>query len=295
MLILIRYTLGLAYCLLLYGCGAPAGSEAGTPDSPPERIVSLSGAVTETLYALGHGEKIVGVDVTSSYPAAVQQLPDLGHVSQLNAEGILGLRPDLIIAEAAEENNPVLQQLSRSGIETLFVPKPNSLDAPVQMATAIAERLGDPNNQLEDLVRKVETQQQELENRISGIDDRPRVLFIYARGKGRLMVAGAGTPAEAMIRAAGGENAINAFEGFQALSAEGLIEAKPEVILMFESGLRSLDGVETLLALPGIDQTPAGRNRSIITMDGHYLLGFGPRAAAAALELSRRLTAIQNI
>jgi len=265
------------------------------PDSTSKRIVSLSGAITETLYTLGHGEKIFGVDVTSSYPAESARLPKLGHVSQLNAEGILGLQPDLIIAEAAEEDNPVLQQLAQAGVVLLFVPKPNSLDAPVALATAIAEKLGDPQHKLDALVHSVQEQQEKLEARIAGVDDRPRVLFIYARGKGNLMVAGTGTPAETMITVAGGENAVTAFEGFQALSAEGLIEARPDVILMFESGFRSLDGVEALLTLPGMDQTPAGHNRSVITMDGHYLLGFGPRAAAAALELSRRLTAIQNI
>lgn len=285
MSVLYQFAFGLACGALLFSCGRPAEA----PDSTPERVVSLSGAITETLHTLGHGEKIVGVDVTSTYPAEITQLPQIGHVSQLNAEAILGLTPDLIIAETGERDNPVLQQLAESGIEMLYIPKPNTLDAPVQLATAIAEKLGDPYGKLDALIQQVGNDRQELRALTVQRSDRPTVLFIYARGKGNLMVAGAGTSAEAMITAAGGTNAAVGFEGFRAFSAEGLIEAQPEVILMFESGVRSLEGEEELLKLAGVSQTPAGRRRRIITMDGHYLLGFGPRAAEAALELAKQL------
>lgn len=254
-----------------------------------QRIVSLSGAITETLYTLGYGGKIVGVDVTSTYPAEANALPKLGHVRQLNAEGILGLKPDLIIAEVAENNRPSLQQLGQSGVEILWLEKPNSLDAPLQMATTLVEKLGDPAEKLPALSQKIAQEKQALQTLITNKTNTPKVLFIYARGKGNLMVAGRNTPAEAMISAAGGQNAVTEFADFQALSAEGLIKAQPDIILMFDSGLQSLNGVDELLKIPGVSQTPAGKNRRVITMDGHYLLGFGPRATQAAVELAKQL------
>lgn len=284
-----RMAIGLACCLVLGACQNTSTQQADTSSADYERIVSLSGAITETLHTLGHGDKVVGVDRTSTYPAEVANLTKLGHISQLNAEGVLGLTPDLIIAEETERDNPTLQQLQQSGVEMLFVPKPNSMDAPLQMATAIAEKLGDPNDKLSVLTEKINAEQAQLAALVANGSQRPRVLFIYARGKGNLMVAGKNTSAETMIEAAGGQNAVTEFADFKALSTEGLIQAQPDVILMFESGLRSLNGAEQLLAIPGMSQTPAGQNRRIIAMDGHYLLGFGPRANAAALELAQKL------
>jgi iron complex transport system substrate-binding protein len=126
------------------------------------------------------------------------------------------------------------------------------------------------------------------------MEETPKVLFIYARGKGSLMVAGKNTAASVMIELAGGQNAVQSFEGFRALSAEGLMEAQPEVLLLFDSGLQSLGGVEGLLQIPGLAQTPAGQQGHIIGMDGLYLLGFTPRAARAAADLSGRLQALPD-
>jgi len=255
----------------------------------------LSGAITETLYTLGHGDKIVGVDVTSTYPDEANRLPKVGHVRQLNAEGILGLKPDLIIAEISENNSPALQQLEQSGLEILWLEKPFSLDAPLQMAQKIADKLGDPAGKLEQLSKKIKAENQDLQALIANKTNTPKVLFIYARGKGNLMVAGTNTAAEAMIQAAGGQNAVTEFADFQALSAEGLIKAQPDIILMFDSGLQSVNGADELLKIPGVSQTPAGQNQRIITMDGHYLLGFGPRATEAAVELAKKLQSANRV
>lgn len=287
--LLYRMAFGIACCVLFFACESNAPQQATASPQTFQRIVPLSGAITETLYTLGHGDKIVGVDVTSTYPAEANQLPKVGHVRQLNAEGILGLKPDLIIAEISENNSPALQQLEQSGLEILWLEKTYSLDAPLQMAQKIAEKLGDPAGKLEQLSKKIKAEKQDLQALITNKTNTPKVLFIYARGKGNLMVAGKNTAAEAMIQAAGGQNAVTEFTDFQALSAEGLIKAQPDIILMFDSGLQSVNGADELLKIPGISQTPAGKNQRIITMDGHYLLGFGPRATEAAIELAKKL------
>ena len=92
-----------------------------------------------------------------------------------------------------------------------------------------------------------------------------------------------------MINRAGGELAISSFEDYENLTPESLVEASPEVILMFESGLASLDGKEGLSQIAGMEQVPAYKNDRIITMDGHYLSSFGPRAGKAAIELANKL------
>ncbi len=267
---------------------ADSGAEVSETATTYSRIISLSGAITETLFALGQGDKVVGIDVTSTYPETTAELPQLGHVSKLNAEALLALQPDLIIAEAKDQAIPQLGQLQQSGIEILFVENSYTLDGPIQMAERLAKVLGQ-DDKLTFVKKDLEQQRQQLAQIKEQSNSNPKVLFIYALGKGSLMVAGTGTPAAAMIDIAGGQNAVTEFEGFKALTPEGLIAAQPEIILLFESGLQSLGGPEGLIQVPGLAQTPAGANQRFIAMDGLYLLGFTPRAGQAAVELAQKI------
>lgn len=292
---LIHFLGMLALGLSLNACqNAPSATEQATQEASYERLVSLSGSVTELLYELEQGDKIVGVDVTSTYPAGkVAELPKLGHVRQLNVEALLSLQPDLVLAERTDEASGALQQLEAAGVEVLWLDGSFTLDKPLAQAEQISKKLG-LNQELERLRQAYEADKDRLAKTRQEMEGTPKVLFIYARGKGSLMVAGKNTAASAMIELAGGQNAVQSFEGFRALSAEGLMEAQPEVLLLFDSGLQSLGGVEALLQIPGLAQTPAGQQGHIIGMDGLYLLGFTPRAARAAADLSQRLQALPD-
>ncbi len=260
-----------------------------------QRIVSLSGSITETLFALGHGDKLVGIDVTSTYPAdQLKEIPRLGHVRNLNVEGVLSTQPDLIFVNKEDAERPAVVQLKASDIKVLEVEQQNSLDNALHMAEVIVDHLGG-QDQLEAMRKQLDEQKQTLAAMASGPDtEKPKVLFIYARGTGNMMVAGLGTPAQAMIELAGGRNAVQEFDGFKALSAEGVIQAQPDVLLMFETGLQSLGGKEQVLRMPGVSETPAGKAGNIIAMDGLYLLGFTPRAGAAAIELTKALNQLDG-
>lgn len=269
-------------------------STAGT-DQAYERIVSLSGSVTETLFALGHGDKVVGIDVTSTYPAdQPAEVSRLGHVRNLNVEGVLSTRPDLILVNKEDATRPAIQQLKDSDVEVLEIEQQNSLDNAVGIAEVLVDKLGG-EAEFEAIKNRMEEQKSELDRLVGGSSvNKPKVLFIYARGTGNMMVAGRDTPAAAMIELAGGQNAVEEFDGFKALSAEGIIQAQPDVLLMFESGLQSVGGKAQLLSIPGVSETPAGKNENIIAMDGLYLLGFTPRAGSAALELAKALNQIDE-
>jgi iron complex transport system substrate-binding protein len=111
------------------------------------------------------------------------------------------------------------------------------------------------------------------------------VLFVYARGAGTLMVSGGGTSAAEMLRLAGATNAVQGFEGFRPLTAEAVVAARPDIVLLPSRGLASLGGVEAVLKLPGMALTPAGRARRVVALDDTLLLGFGPRLADAVEQL----------
>ncbi|NJC26771.1 heme/hemin ABC transporter substrate-binding protein [Neolewinella antarctica] len=287
--------------LLIAGLTACAPTDRPAAQTEPEstempaRIVSLSGTLTEIIHDLGFGDQLVGVDVTSTYPPEINAVPKLGHVSKLNVEALLELRPTLIFVDADNRDKPALNTLADAGIEIVSVPSQPTLDNAAHVATRLEKHLSVNPKTLANYVATIENGSRDLTNSLATRSGpKPRVLFIYARGAKQLMVAGADTEAAAMIALAGGENAITSFTDFKPLTPESLVEAAPDVILMFDSGLESLDGKAGLANVPGISQTPAYKNDRIIAMDGHYLLGFGPRAPNAANDLANYLYPTQT-
>ncbi|MEM7511067.1 MAG: ABC transporter substrate-binding protein [Bacteroidota bacterium] len=276
--------------VLFTSCNQAPTADQDTQTETDLRIISLSGFLTETLFSLGYGDNIIGTDITSTYPSAIDSIPKLGHVTQLNAEAILSMKPDFIFIETGQvAQATALEQIRAANLSIVEVPTSYTLDNSVKAAKIIAQSLQTDDTVIQELASAIETDSLDLVNTLEGLEERPSVLFIYARGAGRLMISGTGTSTTEMVNRAGGELAISSFEGFQALTPESLVEASPEVILMFESGLASLDGKEGLSQITGMEQVPAYKNDRIITMDGHYLSSFGPRAGKAAIELANKL------
>jgi iron complex transport system substrate-binding protein len=246
------------------------------------KIVTLSGAITETVAALGHGNEIVGRDVTSTFPADLSAT-DLGHVGRgMTVEGVMAVNPNLVIALDKEAGSEVIGKIKESGIKTEFVPQEYSVEGAKNLIKSVAEIIGNQN--YKPLWDKIDADMAQVQP----LEKKPKVLFIYARGQ-ILMVAGAKTPMEAIIGLAGGENAVTEFEEFKPLTPESLIQANPDVILMFDKGLEGSGGLEAVLKVPGVSQTQAGKNKKIISLDGGLLTNFGPRTGEAAAALNKLL------
>jgi len=247
------------------------------------QIVSLSGAITETVAALGKGNEIVGRDVSSTYPADLTA-KDLGHVGKsMTIEGIMSVNPTLIIGTKKEENPDLMGKIKESGIKLELIDQEYSVEGAKELIKEVAGIIGVADFQ--SLNDKIDADIAQIQS----IEKKPKVLFIYARGAGNLMVAGTGTPMEALIKIAGGENAVTEFADFKELTPESLVQGNPDVILMFDSGIQSLGGINGILKVPGVEQTNAGKNKKVITMDGGLMSNFGPRIGEAALELNKKL------
>lgn len=250
-----------------------------------KKIVSLSGAITETLVALGQEEKIVGVDVTSTYPQYIKdKAKDLGHVKVISAENVIALQPTLVLASDKDLSPELITKLQTANIQVKIIHQEQSIEGTKQFIQDIAEAVGTTN--YTSLIEKIDTDFAGL----TQFEAKPKVLFIYARGAGAIMVAGRNTPMEKMIEIAGGQNVVRDFEDFKPLTPESLIRYNPDYILLFDKGLKSIGGIEGLLKVQGIEQTIAGKNKQIISMDGAFLSGFGPRVGQAARELNQLLS-----
>ncbi|EPH11090.1 iron complex transport system substrate-binding protein [Myroides odoratimimus CCUG 12700] len=250
-----------------------------------ERIISLNGAITETLVALGEKENIIAVDVTSTYPEDIKTTAqDLGHTSKISIESIMALKPTIIYATEKDLNDDFKSQLEKTKIRLEVIKQEFSLEGTKTLIKTVAKSLNNENYQ--PLLDKIDQDLQDLPS----FENKPKVLFIYARGAATLLVAGDKTPVNNIVGLAGGQNAVTEFEDFKPLTPESLLNSNPDYILMFTTGLQSMGGIDGVLKIDGINKTNAGKNKKVIAMDGLLLSGFGPRVGQAAKELNQLLS-----
>lgn len=247
------------------------------------RIITAGSAITETVCALGDCDKIIASDRTSLYPPQIQELPSIGYRSGINAEGIISLKPTLIIAEKDYVEDAVLSQLSSTNIRLIIIERKNDIDNTKKLITEIAEALG---RQVEGkkLKEKIDDDLTDVGVLLQRVTSTPSVLCVYNRGAATVSMAGRDTFAD-ILKYVGADNAIKNAEGYKPLNTEALIAADPEYMLMVSSGFESIGGMEGALKIPGVSQTTAGKKKQIIAIDALRLTNFGPRVGETVKEL----------
>jgi iron complex transport system substrate-binding protein len=264
-------------------CGVGAFARAGQSNQPPRRVVSLGGTVTEIVYALGAGDWLVGVDSSSLYPAAARKLPQVGYYRGFAVEGVVSLRPDLVLASDQAGPPSALAQLRRVGIRLETVPSQPKVDALAEAITTVAQALGGEarGEELNRGIRKA----------LSDVARSPALsplgTLVLSSHTGRLQAAGRATAAHAMLELAGARNVFGDQEGYKAVSAEAVAGLAPEMIVT--TSLSTPDGLAAFIAQPGIAATPAARAGRVLVMDDLLLLGFGPRLPEALQQLGAGL------
>lgn len=247
------------------------------------RVVALGGDITEIIYALGAQETLVARDSTSLWPEQTQKLPDVGYLRQLNAEGILAMRPTQVLASAQAQPSLALKQVKESGVEVITVPGSNDIAVIDEKVRVVAQATG--------RIAAGETLRQRLRAEVAGLPEQPlnkRILFILSNNGMSALAAGQQTGADAAIRAAGLQNAMQGFIRYQPLSQEGVIASQPDLVAISAAGIEALGGESALWQLPGLAQTPAGRARQLLVVDDMALLGFSVRTPAAIQQLRAR-------
>jgi iron complex transport system substrate-binding protein len=270
--------------MLLFAVFALTSFLQKNTDTAAMKIVSVNGTTSEIICALGMESSIVGVDITSTYPATLDKVVKVGHNRQVSSEGIVALSPSLVVGMENDLKPVVLEQLTASGIKIQLFKQELSVEGTKQLIRTVGVYFNQS--------AKATTLIAQLDKDIALVKKsavKKKVLFIYARGTGTMMVSGTGTAVDKIIQLSGGQNAVTAFLDYKPLTSEALIAANPDVILLFDSGLESLGGIDGLLKVQGVNQTNAGKNKKVISMDGQLLTGFGPRLGKAMAELSSQL------
>jgi iron complex transport system substrate-binding protein len=306
--------LGAVCSVGLLACGGDAGrsqaSSAGTPatgsavEAPAlpvtltdstgsevtvksvERIVPVDGDLTEIVFALGLGDRVVATDISATYPPEVDAVPDIGYQRALNPEPIAAVEPTVVLATDLARPPETLAQLRDLGIPVVVIERQPGLDGPAAKIQAVAEALGVPQRG----ERLAATTTAEIEATVADAEaatSSPRVLPLYLRGTQVQLILGSGNgigdvlPAVAATDVAAELGVVDTRQ----ITAEALLLAAPEVLLVTTTGLESVGGVDGLLAIPGIAQTRAGRERRVLAYEDQYLLGGGPRTGQMMRQL----------
>ena len=251
-----------------------------------ERIIPLDGSVAEVVFALNLGANVVATDRSATWPPEASELPQIGYQRSLLAEPIAGFTPTVLIGTEIAGPEKTLDDLRRLGYPVVIVPSEATMQGPAEKIRAVAEALGVPNRG-EELATQMEktivSNTQVFEE-----DMRPVVAALYIRGTGTQLVLGRNSATHWLINAAGGKNVADILDidQYKTITAESLLRAEPDILLVPSAGLESVGGVDGLLEVGGISQTPAGINRAVLAYDDQLLLGNGPRTGDLLKQLA---------
>ncbi len=280
---------------------APAVLAQTAPTTPMTqklpRIVSVNGAMTEIVYALGAEKQLAGTDTTSLFPAAALQTPKVGYMRQLSAEGLLSLRPDAVIGTTEAGPGVVMDQVRSAGVKVELVEADHTW-AELQRKVAVVGRATARMRQATALQARLDAQWAEVLALVSGKSGnlarktgrKPKAIFILSHTASP-QVAGDQTAAHAMLGYAGLANAFtgpvspNPFNGYRPMTSEALVSAAPDLIVTTTQGIEASGGLEKFWSRPGLELTPAYKRRALVALDALYLIGFGPRLPQAVGEL----------
>jgi iron complex transport system substrate-binding protein len=254
------------------------------------RILAIGGDVTEIVYALGAGGRVVAVDATSQFPeSALKEKKNVGYMRALSTEGCLSVDPTLILSSERSGPPEVVKSLKATSVPYVEVPDQHSLQGILAKVRLIAKAVG-ADAEADKVSAQVERDFAALAAATAKVKRPLRVLFVLGVQNGRINVGGSNTSAHAILKLAGAENVAQQVNGFRPLPDEAIVELAPEVIVaMRRSSGNDAHDTDALLSLKSVQSTPAGAAKRLILMDGLYLLGFGPRAPAAARDLMGKL------
>ncbi|MFD3589122.1 hemin ABC transporter substrate-binding protein [Streptomyces sp. NPDC058683] len=243
------------------------------------RIVPLSGSLSEIVFTLGLGDRVVARDITATFRQAAK-LPVVTRNHDVSAESVLSLKPDLVLAETTTGPDEAMDQIREAGIPVLVVDPAQGLDDVGPRIRAVADALGVPSAGQE-LTERSEARITAVRKDVPRENEKPRVAFLYLRGSASVyLIGGQGSGATSLLEAAG---AVDAGAGsglkkdFTAITTEALAQAAPDAILVMTKGLESVGGIDGLVKIPGVAQTPAGMDRRVVSIEDGVLLNYGPR------------------
>ncbi|MFD3951959.1 hemin ABC transporter substrate-binding protein [Streptomyces albidoflavus] len=262
------------------------------------RVVPLAGSLNEIVFTLGLGEQVVARDITATFEQAAD-LPVVTRAHDVSAESVLSLKPTVVLADTTTGPAEAISQIRDAGIPLVVLDPPKELDDIGPRIEAVAGALGVAEAG-KALVERTEQRIGKVRADVPDLPavDRPRVAFLYLRGSASVyLLGGRESGAGSLLEAAGALDAgkeSGLRKDFTAITSEALAKAAPDAILVMAKGLKSVDGVDGLVKIPGVAETPAGMDRRVVSIDDGVLLNYGPRTDQVLADLVDQLYAGQD-
>ncbi|AMM11328.1 Binding-protein-dependent transport lipoprotein [Streptomyces albidoflavus] len=262
------------------------------------RVVPLTGSLNEIVFTLGLGEQVVARDITATFEQAAD-LPVVTRAHDVSAESVLSLKPTVVLADTTTGPAEAISQIRDAGIPLVVLDPPKELDDIGPRIEAVAGALGVAEAG-KALVERTEQRIGKVRADVPDLPaaDRPRVAFLYLRGSASVyLLGGRESGAGSLLEAAGALDAgkeSGLRKDFTAITSEALAKAAPDAILVMAKGLKSVDGVDGLVKIPGVAETPAGMDRRVVSIDDGVLLNYGPRTDQVLADLVDQLYAGQD-
>ncbi|MBJ7537924.1 heme/hemin ABC transporter substrate-binding protein [Marinomonas transparens] len=251
-----------------------------------ERIISIGGIVTEIVYLLEGQDQLVATDTSSIYPDAASHTPKVGYQRTLSVEGVLSMKPDVLLITPATGPAKVLAQLQEAGIKLVSIDGDDSQQGIVQRVTQVAKALN-KEAQGQQAVAEINASFSRLQAPTHWSRP-PRLLFVLQM-HGAPMIAGQGTAPDALFKMAGAVNAAEQINGYKTLTPEALLAIQPDAIVVTTQGLDRA-GAASIWSLPGLSITPAAKAKRLVDLDALMVLGLGPRTPQAIESLQQQLS-----
>ncbi|MDO4606911.1 MAG: ABC transporter substrate-binding protein [Bowdeniella nasicola] len=253
------------------------------------RILALdgTGALASVVFGLGFGPNVVGRDITTGFDSA-KDLPVVMDKHTLNAEAILDLEPTLVLTDYSVGPYDVQLQLREAGVPVIFFKQAEGFDDIPRLINDVATALGVPESG-KDYAAQFQNRLDRTLAWIQSIapqrpEDKVRMVFLYMRGQANVYYMYGNEPdgstgiAGVLIKALGGIDVAGEMNWTSgALTAEGLIKLEPDLLLMLTLGLESVGGIDGLLTVPGVSDTPAGQRKRVVDMSDYEMFSWGPR------------------
>jgi iron complex transport system substrate-binding protein len=279
----------IAVALLLSGCRF-SNEEKG---EHKERLVSLAKQYSEIIFALGAQRDLVAVDLSSTYPPEIKSLPTVGYHRALAVEGLVAVKPTLILHDNNVGPEHVMRQLDQLKIPMkVFDAKANDLASTRQLIGEMG-RYFKREARADELNRKLDADMAKATQQAAAYPDKPKVMVIhFGRAANVYLTMTKASTAGKMIEWAGGEMAVQGQRGMVQLSPEVVAQANPDVLLLTDFGYDRLGTpAQIATSLPGIGTTRAARDKRIYRVEEHDLAYLGPRTGENVLALQRLIHA----
>ncbi len=245
------------------------------------RIVSLAPSITETMFVLGDGDRLVGVTDYCDYPPEATLKPRVGGISTPSFEAILALRPDLVLATAESNYAEHVQRLVSLGLAVYVI-------RPVDFETVLEsiERIGGVLSRDVAARARVASMRRDAEAIARAVAGSPRPRVLYVVWPNPLIAPGGGTLISELIQRAGGESVTGAEPlPYPRLSLETVVERRPDRIIVGRHGQGTVE--ELLRGWGRLGSVSALRDGRVFAVDGDLVHRPGPRMVEALRALAR--------